>query len=297
MPRFRSFIKNLPGVGPAVTFAYRLTTALGYYTTPLAEAIVWAFKSRETTNFTYDLTDLNRQYLVSLLADILGQSREQIGVYVSEIENDTVLRTHVQRVTKDHEAGRYADTAARYGRRVGWYAVARAMKPRVIVESGVDKGLGACVLTAALRKNAEEGKPGYYYGLDINPRAGYLLCGQYAQYGELRYGASLDSLRHFDHAIDLFINDSDHTACYETEEYQAVADKLGPAAIILGDNAHSTGSLLEFARTTDRQFVFFQERPEKHWYPGGGIGIAFRRSQRFWADLSVHDADRRERRG
>ena len=30
-------------------------------------------------------------------------------------------------------------------------------KPKIVVETGVDKGLGACVLTAALMKNSEEG--------------------------------------------------------------------------------------------------------------------------------------------
>ena len=37
-----------------------------------------------------------------------------------------------------------------YGRRLGWYALVRALKPRTVVETGADKGLGSCVL-AALR--------------------------------------------------------------------------------------------------------------------------------------------------
>jgi hypothetical protein len=96
-------------------------------------------------------------------------------------------------------------------------------------------------------------------------------------YGEILYGDSIESLKQFDKVIDLFINDSDHSAEYEANEYKIVATKLAENAIILGDNSHCTDKLFEFSLKTGRQFIFFQEKPFKHWYPGGGIGIAFRR--------------------
>jgi predicted O-methyltransferase YrrM len=168
-----------------------------------------------------------------------------------------------------------ADKEARYGRRVGWYALTRVLKPRIIVETGVDKGLGACLLTAALKRNAQEKHKGRYFGTDINPVAGYLLSGDYAEYGRILYGDSIESLEEFDGEIDLFINDSDHSAQYEAKEYEAVAAKLSAQAIILGDNAHATDKLLEFSLRTNRHFIFFEEGPTNHWYPGGGIGISF----------------------
>jgi hypothetical protein len=75
--------------------------------------------------------------------------------------------------------------------------------------------------------------------------------------------------------IDLFINDSDHSAEYEYREYRAVASRLAPSAIILGDNAHVTDKLALFARETGRHFIFFREEPKDHWYPGAGIGVCF----------------------
>ena len=151
----------------------------------------------------------------------------------------------------------------------------RATKPKIVVETGVDKGLGACVLTAALMKNSEEGYTGYYYGTDINPKAGYLLSEPYSELGRVLYGDSIESLQKLNESIDIFINDSDHSAEYERREYETVQGKLAPAAIILGDNAHTNDKLLTFALATGRQFVFFQEKPLNHWYPGAGIGIAF----------------------
>ena len=64
--------------------------------------------------------------------------------------------------------------------------------------------------------------------------------------------------------MDIFINDSDHLAENERREYETVEGKLTSDAIILGDNAHRTDELLNFAVGTGRQFVFFQEKPLNH---------------------------------
>ena len=146
-----------------------------------------------------------------------------------------------------------------------------------MVETGVDKGLGACLLTAALRRNATENHEGRYFGTDKDPAAGYLLSGEYANYGRILYGDSIESLRKLDGEIDLFINDSDHSSKYEADEYRTIAEKLSKDSIILGDNSHATDALLKFSLETNRHFVFFQEKPKDHWYPGAGIGISFKR--------------------
>ena len=124
-------------------------------------------------------------------------------------------------------------------------------------------------------RNFAEGHPGYYYGTDINPKAGYLLSGEWSKYGEILYGDSIGSLNGLDEKIDMFINDSDHSADYEFKEYLTIQDKLSPNAFVLGDNSHCTNKLLTFARMTGRNFLFFQENPKDHWYPGAGIGLAF----------------------
>jgi predicted O-methyltransferase YrrM len=161
-----------------------------------------------------------------------------------------------------------------FGRRLGWYAFARVLKPKVVVETGVDKGLGSIVLCAALLQNEREGFPGEYFGTDINPRAGLFLAQPYSRVGRILYGDSLQSLAAIPR-IDLFINDSDHSAEYEQREYEAIASKLQPRGLILGDNAHATDVLARFSEASGRKFVFFREQPHRHWYPGAGIGISF----------------------
>jgi hypothetical protein len=266
---------RIPFFGRILLNIYRARIPFRYCSGTLLRVFIWLFNSKETTNFTYHLEATNTRYLVSLISYITGTDFMRVMGYVDEILEDQQLRRHIEQGTRRNADSFTADSEARFGRRVGWYAFTRAAKPKVVVETGVDKGLGACVITAALMKNNEEGYSGYYYGTDINPRAGYLLSTPYSDFGKILYGDSIESLRRLQEAIDIFINDSDHSAEYEGREYETVKAKLAPTAIILGDNAHTNDKLLNFALLTGRQFVFFQEKPVNHWYPGGGIGIAF----------------------
>jgi hypothetical protein len=75
--------------------------------------------------------------------------------------------------------------------------------------------------------------------------------------------------------VDFYIHDSDHSAEHEAKELRVVEPKLSPRALVLSDNADCTDELIKFAERTGRQFLFFAEKPKKHWWPGDGIGVAF----------------------
>jgi predicted O-methyltransferase YrrM len=276
--KLKRVVLSVPVLRPTVLYLYRTKIALEYLLGTIRKILVWLLTSNETANFTYHLEEKNKRYLAALIADITNKAFDEILGYIDEIMNDSKLQRHIAEMTRRNDARFTSDPEAKPARRAGWYAFVRALKPKIVVETGVDKGLGACVLTSALMKNIEEGYEGYYYGTDINPKAGYLMSDDYRKFGEILYGDSIESLRKLDKEIDIFINDSDHSAEYERREYETIKAKLSPNAIILGDNAHVDNKLLDFALATGRRFIFFQERPLNHWYPGAGIGIAFVRN-------------------
>ncbi len=254
-------------------YRHRRSIALAYALPAVRMAKDWAMKEKELSNFYYDLAPGNRDHLVQLIATITGTPYEVVSNYMTELENDHALKAHLTQYMK---ASRYGDDIEiAYGRRLGWYAIARIKKPNVLVETGVDHGVGSCVLASALLRNAAEGSPGTYYGTEIRPEAGALLAGEYATTGRILYGDSIETLTSFDEPIEMFVNDSDHSGEYEYREYQTIAGKLALDAIILGDNAHVTDSLSRFSRESGRKFVFFAEKPLDHWYPGAGIGISY----------------------
>jgi Methyltransferase domain len=254
---------------------YRATIPARYYFPKLLQVPRWLAASREITNHTYDLTELNLLYLANTISVVTGVAAAQIDVFLSEPYNDRDMLVHIASRTRASGRRAISDPIARFGRRLGWYAFVRAIKPKLVIETGIDKGLGSVLLCSALLRNKAEGHEGSYYGTDINPEAGFLLAGKWAETGKILYGDSIKSLRNISQPIDLFINDSDHSADYELAEYRTIEENLNLNAIVLGDNAHFSKSLYVFARESGRKFLFFAEQPIGHWYAGSGIGICF----------------------
>ena len=84
------------------------------------------------------------------------------------------------------------------------------------------------------------------------------------------YGDSIETLKQLPQAVEVFINDSDHSAEYEEREYQIIESKRFDS-IILGDNAHVTQKLASAKRPIGNSSLF------QRWsgaYPGAGVGIA-----------------------
>jgi hypothetical protein len=84
---------------------------------PLKAMMIWLFRSREFTNFTYDLSGLNQSYLISLIASILGKSFHEISSYVNELESDDELRAHIMAAIQASDERFFADLDIHYGRR------------------------------------------------------------------------------------------------------------------------------------------------------------------------------------
>lgn len=252
---------------------FRRAIAMSYYHDTMKQIDRWVGQDKETSNFYYKLTPLNRDQLAQLIRSVTGETYDNIARYFVELESDTELRTHLEMALRGTQYGK--DIEIEYARRLGWYAFVRVLKPRVVVETGVDHGVGSCVLASALLRNIAEGYPGKYYGTDIRTVAGQLFSGKYSSVGQILYGDSIMSLKNLDEKIDFFVNDSDHSGEYEYREYLTIANKLSDNGFILGDNAHATDSLSRFSREQGRKFVFFAEKPDGHWYPGAGVGISY----------------------
>jgi predicted O-methyltransferase YrrM len=244
----------------------RVKTVARYCVPKVSAAASWLVRSSELSNFVYDLTDSNKFYLANGVAVALGCHVDEIVSLFQEAEADQRLRAHlIQNKSPPF-----------FSRRLIWYAIVRKAKPKVVVETGVDRGLGSILLCAALLRNAAEGYPGQHYGLDIVPTAGDLLSGAYSSVGRVLFGDAISTLQAFDQPIDLFINDSDHRADYERREYDLVRTKLSSGAIIIGDNIHVTTELADFSRRENRRFLYLPEIPKDHWYPGAATGLSFR---------------------
>jgi hypothetical protein len=272
--KVRDLVKS-SALSRLILFPYRLQAALRVTLPPVFRAFTWTFASREHTNFSYNLQPINIRYLVSFIAIVTGKDYGTIEKYVQEIERDEQLKQHILHVSAKSIERHVADNEVRFGRRLGWYALIRATKPRLAVETGIDKGLGSCLIAAALMKNTEEGFPGRMIGLDLNPNAGYLLQGPYAKFGTVIIGDSHETIPKLPEGVDFFIHDSDHAPEHEAKEFELVKSKLSANAFVLSDNSETTDVLLTFARANNMNFLYFAESPLNHWLGPAGIGVAF----------------------
>jgi predicted O-methyltransferase YrrM len=278
---FARFLKTT-AVGRVLMIPYRLfLVAAPYVGRHVLTAVKWAFVSKEHYNHTYHLTPLNRQYLASFISVVSGHPVEVIEGYMAELENDSALRETLVRRTLSSPARHYSDAEPRYGRRLGWYALLRATKPRVVVETGIDRGLGTVVLAAALKRNSAEGFSGLVYATDIVPDCGHLIDDTHKQFCRILIGDSVDHLKQFTQPVDIFLHDSDHRAEYEWAEFLAIEPRLYRESLVLSDNSQQTSKLQEFAKRTERAFLFFQDIPQDHWWIGDGMGANFRPGQRY----------------
>ncbi|MGC4786898.1 class I SAM-dependent methyltransferase [Micromonospora sp. DT178] len=273
--KLRRAIARTP-LAPVAAFPKRLARVARHDAKVLRTSARWLVTSREHHNYTYELTKLSRHHLAWFVSVVCDVPVKQVRAYFAEIESDDVLRRHIESATAGAARRGLADRQVRYARRIGWYAIVRATKPTHVVETGVDKGLGSCVLAAALLRNAADGHPGRVTSLDINPEAGYLArTAPWSEVVDLVIGDSIASIAALDRPVDLFLHDSDHSRAHEKREFEAVEGKLAAGAILLTDNVTATNVLAEHAERTGRRFLAYRETPANHWYPGDGIGVAW----------------------
>jgi hypothetical protein len=110
--------------------------------------------------------------------------------------------------------------------------------------------------------------------IDTHPAAGYLAAGRYGEVVTRYVAPSLDVLDQLG-TVDLFLHDSLRSREYETAEIDLIAPRLTERAVVLSNTGDVSAGLPAWAERTGRTFAYFQERPAGHWYPGGGIAVAF----------------------
>ena len=256
---------------PLLVFPYRCRLIIRHLGRNFKCSIPWLFRSKEFANFTYDLTTANKEYLAWFVANICGVSVKDVYGYFNEIETNSQLDAYIQAGLANHRRGNEIDREAFFGRRLGWYAIVRATKPRVVVETGTEKGLGSLVLAEALLRNGS----GRLVTVDMEPSSGLLIGAEYDGVIQRLIDDSLVAITQIDQ-IDLFIHDSDHSAEHEAQEFEMLQPRLSENGRVLSDNSHATTELAKWSLLQGRRFMYFAEEPLNHWYPGAGIGVSMR---------------------
>jgi len=130
----------------------------------------FVFFDPEFDNFTYELA--NEPELLDFLAKMLDIERSRVAEYLAETRTDPGLTTELWRRLRWRFDYKHRPPL---GRRATCYLLTRILQPQLVVETGVQDGLGSLAVLRALAHNADEGRPGRLVSVDTLPTAGWLV--------------------------------------------------------------------------------------------------------------------------
>jgi len=225
----------------------------------------------EIDTFTYPVANLAE--MSELLSEVLVEhSTDELQGYLDEALAEPELGPLLSR-----DVG----TGAIYMKRrpplpahhLAAWALIRARKPKLVVETGILEGLGSRTMLCALRRNSEEGHRGRLTSFDILPGAGRKLVPErlrgfwepiYEPTPEALTG-NLEGLE-----VDFFLHDSVQEYDHLAAEVGAVLPFMAPGGILM-TVAGWTGLLDELAERLKGHSRTFQERPLDHFYSGRNL--------------------------
>ncbi len=220
-----------------------------------------------------ELRDYKRELLESQLADELAAKQAEFQASVSGV------------TARGAKRGFGAITT---GSRLRIYALARALKPSVLVETGVCNGVSSAVTLEALSRNghgrlhsidfpeyAESGtETGHWDGKGgavVAPgrESGWVVPERLRGSWDLALGRSQDLLPDLLEQlgeIDWFFHDSEHSYECMTFEFEAAYDRLRPGGFLLADDIAMNTSFFDFAEAKGKEALQL----------GEGIGLIIR---------------------
>jgi len=261
-------------LAPFATFPIRLADVTRHNARVVRKSASWLVRSREHVHYTYDLEPLNLEHLAWFVATVTGSRVDAVRGYLAEAQEDTELRRVLGAGLARSDRRATTDPVIRYGRRIGWYALVRALKPQFVVETGTNRGMGSAVIAAAMLRNGS----GRLATADIDDRSGELIVPPYDKVVDHVVGDSLEFLAGpvaRRHPIDLLVVDTGYTPEHERAELTAATPLLAPGAVVLATKAYCWSELSRWAEEQGREFLYFNEQPRDHWYRGVGIGASF----------------------
>lgn len=213
--------------------------------------------------------------------------------YLEELAKNIELRLSIENIVNPVEFFKTKswDSLLRFGLyRSVQFCLTRAIKPQIVVETGVLHGLSSTFFLEAIKLNGhgrlhsidlpstfEDGavnNDGFVDTLPPGLPSGWSIPNQLRVYWSLEIGSSIDQLpkicQMYDE-IDIFIHDSEHT--YETmmSEFQIVWDNIADGGFLIADNVDTNCSFFDFCNYVSKTPVVFPPDPDHQKLGDPGI--------------------------
>ncbi|MFN3077152.1 MAG: class I SAM-dependent methyltransferase [Alphaproteobacteria bacterium] len=276
-PAVKRFLLETPA-GRGLLVLPRLLLALcrsGTFSSPRM-ALVWAFASRDIAPRTYHTTKLNQEELCWTVSVVSGVAVETVMGYCEELLNDAELAESLRLGVSESPERWSHDPDYRPGRRLAGYLMTRSLRPRRVIEVGVDRGFGAMILCRALTRNAADGFPGEYVGIDRKAADSAFLYHRFpGRLGRLEHGDAAEILRGLPGEGSLIVHDTGTDPAPLAAFIAAVEAILAEDTVLLSSWVRP--EFMELARRRNLVFLSHKDRPLGHWTPGSRLSFLFPR--------------------
>ncbi len=205
----------------------------------------------------YAARSLVREILATderFLAAASGSSVTEIRGYLEEPFQNALFHEHLRQSEKAFREARVVSADFYAKKVVLQYALARAVKPEVILETGVANGVSTSYLLLALKENGR----GKVYSIGLGDTAylppgrapGWVAPDWLRDRWKLHIGDSrtlLAPLARELAPLDIFIHDSLHTYDHMMFEFEQAFPHLRPGGILIADDALWNPAFNEFS--------------------------------------------------
>jgi hypothetical protein len=237
----------------------------------LSRRLAYVLLDPETESFSFELD--NEPEVIAGLAIALEHPEHELAAYAAETRCDPELGELLTR----HVRRRF-DVKRRLplGNRLAWYVIVRALKPKLVVETGIYLGLGSLALLRALERNRQEGSPGELMSFDTNPRAGSIVRDQ-AREGWHRFvGFTNDLLPPAleGRQVNVLFQDTPHTEENQRFEFGAALSHAAPYLLLVDGSGGYAPTLKDLCMERSGTYHRVPLRSRDHVFPGMEITFA-----------------------
>jgi Methyltransferase domain len=237
----------------------------------LRHRLAYVLLDPETESFSYEVD--NRAELIEALSTALGRPESEFLAYAVEVDRDPELNALLTR----HVRRRF-DVKHRLalGHRLAWYVMARALKPELIVETGIYDGLGSLALLRALERNQREGSPGGLISIDSNPNAGSIVRDEIRANWRRITGLTSECLLPAiaGRRVGMLFQDTLHTEENQRFEFTAALSHAAHGVVLIDCSGGSAPVLRHIAAEQHGAYHRVPVRSRNHIYPGLDITFA-----------------------
>jgi hypothetical protein len=225
----------------------------------------------EVESYTY--TVANTDEVLAGIADATGVPVDALRSFAREAETDPELGDRLARRLRWR-----LDVKRRppLGHRLGWYVLVRALRPRLLVETGIYNGLGSLTLLRALARNRADGVDGELLSFDMSDRAGWMVPEELRDGWRPVVGSTRDTLERAveGRRIDGLFQDTHHTEENQTFEFGVALRNAAPELVLVDGSGGLSPVLERLSRERGGRYRCLPLRAADHWYQRGALAFS-----------------------